>query len=202
MITFEDIMPIDILIVDDNRADIRLVQEILKKGKMIVNLHSVLDGMEAMEYLRKEGKYKDANYPDLILLDLNMPRKDGREVLEEIKSDDRLQTIPVIVMTISKAEEDILKSYKLHANAYIVKPIELNQFMNVVSSIEDFWLTIVKLPPNINKVETILNNKIETILNNKIETILINKVETILNNKVETIPKNDAETIPNNNVDI
>ena len=102
-------MPIDILIVDDNRADIRLVQEILKKGKMIVSLHAVLDGIEAMEYLRKEGKYKDANHPDLILLDLNMPRKDGREVLEEIKSDDRLQTIPVIVMTISKAEEDILR---------------------------------------------------------------------------------------------
>lgn len=144
-------MPIDILIVDDNRADIRLVEEIFKKGKMIVSLHSILDGMEAMEYLRKEGKHKDVHRPDLILLDLNMPRKDGREVLEEIKSDDKLQTIPVIVMTVSKAEEDILRSYKLHANAYIVKPIELNQFIDVVSSIEDFWLTIVKLPPNSNK---------------------------------------------------
>jgi len=149
-------MPIDILIIEDNPADIRLVQEILKKGKMIIKLHAALDGIEAMEYLRKEGQYKDANRPDLILLDLNMPRKDGREVLEEVKSDDDLKSIPVVVMTISKAEEDILKSYNLHANAYIVKPIELNQFMNVVRSIEDFWLTIVKLPPNVNKVNNIV----------------------------------------------
>lgn len=147
MINFEGMMPIDILIVDDNRADIRLVQEVLKKGKMTVNLHFVLDGVEAMEYLRREGKYKDVSCPDLILLDLNMPRKDGREVLEDVKSDDNLKSIPIIVMTISKTEEDILKSYKLHANAYIVKPIELNQFINTVRSIEDFWLTIVKLPP-------------------------------------------------------
>ncbi len=151
MAIFESVEPIDILIVEDNRADIRLVQEILKRGKMIVNLHSVLDGIEAMEYLRKEDKYKDMNRPDLILLDLNMPKKDGREVLEEIKSDKWLKTIPVIVMTISKAEEDILRSYNLHANAYIVKPIELDQFMNVVRSIEDFWFTIVKLPPKIKK---------------------------------------------------
>jgi len=108
-----------------------------------------------MEYLRKEGKYKCENIPDLILLDLNMPRKDGREVLEDIKSDDKLKTIPVIVMTISKAEEDILRSYKLHANAYIVKPIELNKFTNVVSSIENFWLTIVKLPPHTDRTYNI-----------------------------------------------
>lgn len=151
MAIFESVAPIDILIVEDNRADIRLVHEILKRGKMVVNLHSVLDGIEAMEYLRKEDKYKDMNRPDLILLDLNMPKKDGREVLEEIKSDKELKTIPVIVMTISKAEEDILRSYSLHANAYIVKPIELDQFMNVVRSIEDFWFTIVKLPPKIQK---------------------------------------------------
>lgn len=151
MAILESVTSIDILIVEDNRADIRLVQEILKRGKMIVNLHTALDGIEAMEYLRKEDKYKDMNRPDLILLDLNMPRKDGREVLEEIKSDKELKTIPVIVMTISKAEEDILKSYNLHANAYIVKPIELDQFMNVVRSIEDFWFTIVKLPPKIQK---------------------------------------------------
>jgi chemotaxis family two-component system response regulator Rcp1 len=144
-------VPIDILIVEDNRADIRLVQEILKKGKLFINLHYVLDGIEAMEYLRNQGTYKNENRPDLILLDLNMPRKDGREVLEDIKSDDDLKSIPVVVMTISKAEEDILRSYNLHANAYIVKPIELNQFMNVVKSIEDFWLTIVKLPPNMHK---------------------------------------------------
>ena len=153
MTIFESIMAVDILIVDDNRADIRLVQEIFKKGKMIVNLHAVLDGVEAMEYLRKEGKYKDVRLPDLILLDLNMPRKDGREVLEEIKSDELLKAIPVIVMTISKTEEDILRSYNLHANAYIVKPIELVQFMNTVRSIEDFWLTVVKLPSIVNKVD-------------------------------------------------
>lgn len=146
----EGIMPITILIVEDNRADIRLVEEVLKKGKMVVNMYSALDGIEAMEYLRKEGKYKGAIRPDLILLDLNMPRKDGREVLEEVKADDNLRTIPIIVMTISKAEEDILRSYNLHANAYIIKPIELNQFINSVRSIEDFWLTIVKLPPNRN----------------------------------------------------
>ncbi len=151
MAILESVTSIDILIVEDNRADIRLVQEILKRGKMIVNLHTALDGIEAMEYLRKEDKYKDMNRPDLILLDLNMPRKDGREVLEDIKSDKELKTIPVIVMTISKAEEDILRSYNLHANAYIVKPIELDQFMNVVRSIEDFWFTIVKLPPKIQK---------------------------------------------------
>lgn len=143
-------MPIDILIVDDNRADIRLVQEIFKKGKMVINLNVALDGVEAMDYLRKEGKYKNVYSPDLILLDLNMPRKDGREVLEDIKIDDKLKTIPVIVMTISKAEEDILRSYSLHANAYIVKPIDLEQFMNVVRSIEDFWFTVVKLPPKNN----------------------------------------------------
>lgn len=155
MTMFESVMPIDLLIIDDNRADIRLVQEILKKGKMVINLHAVLDGIEAMEYLRNEDKYKNAPLPDLILLDLNMPRKDGREVLEEIKLDKKLKTIPVIVMTISKAEEDILRSYNLHANAYIVKPIELNQFMNTVRSIEDFWLTVVKLPSHVNKVNDI-----------------------------------------------
>ena len=149
MTIFEDIVPIDILIIDDNRADIRLMQEVFKKGKMIVNLHSVLDGIEAMEYLRKEYKYKGVIRPDLILLDLNMPRKNGYEVLEDIKSDDNLKRIPVIIMTISRTEEDVLRSYDLHANAYIVKPVELNQFIDAVKSIEDFWLTIVKLPPKI-----------------------------------------------------
>lgn len=144
---FEVMAPIEVLIVEDNRADVRLVQEVLKKGKIIIDLHSASDGIEAIDYLRKKGKYKDANRPDLILLDLNMPKKDGREVLEEIKSDDRLKSIPVVIMTISKAEEDILRSYNLHANAYIVKPIELHQFMDTVRSIENFWLTIVKLPP-------------------------------------------------------
>lgn len=155
MTIFGNIMPVNILIVDDNRADIRLVQEMFKKGKTIINLYVVLDGLEAIEYLRKQGKYKDATRPDLILLDLNMPRKDGREVLEEIKSDEELKCIPVIVMTISKAEEDILRSYNLHANAYIVKPIELNQFMNTIKSVENFWLTVVKLPPNIDSFDNI-----------------------------------------------
>ena len=143
------IEPINILIVEDNYADIRLVQEVFKEGKLYVNLDAVNDGIEAMAYLRKEDKYKDANRPDIILLDLNMPRKNGYEVLEEVKIDDNLKRIPVIVMTISKAEEDILKSYNLHANAYIVKPVGLNQFIEVIRSLEGFWLTIVKLPPKI-----------------------------------------------------
>lgn len=140
--------PINILIVEDNHADVRLVQEVFKEGKLYIDLDVVEDGVEAMAYLRKEDKYKDANRPDLVLLDLNMPRKNGYEVLEEIKSDDNLKRIPVIVMTISKAEEDILKSYNLHANAYIVKPVGLNQFIEVIRSLEDFWFTIVKLPLN------------------------------------------------------
>ena len=134
--------------IDDNRADIRMTQEVFKKAKLLVNLHYVMDGMEAIKYLRQQDKYKEECLPDLILLDLNMPKKDGREVLEEIKSDDNLKTIPVIVMTISKAEEDILRSYRLHANAYIVKPIGLIQFNEAIKSIENFWLTIVKLPSN------------------------------------------------------
>lgn len=140
--------PINILIVEDNHADVRLVQEVFKEGKLYINLDVAKDGVEAMAYLRKEDKYKDVNRPDLVLLDLNMPRKNGYEVLEEIKSDDNLKRIPVIVMTISKAEEDILKSYNLHANAYIVKPVGLNQFIEVIRSLEDFWFTIVKLPLN------------------------------------------------------
>lgn len=141
------INPISVLIVEDNRADIRLVREVLKDGKVIVNLKSLEDGEEAMAFLRKEGKYKNEELPDIILLDLNMPKKNGFEVLEEMKKDENLKYIPVIVMTISKDEEDVLKSYNLHANAYIVKPVELKQFINAVKSIENFWLTIVKLPP-------------------------------------------------------
>lgn len=140
------LLPIDILMVDDNRADIRMTQEVFKRAKLFVNLHYVMDGNEAIKYLRKQDKYRYESRPDLILLDLNMPIKDGREVLEEIKSDEELRTIPVIVMTISKAEEDILRSYKLHANAYIIKPIGLAQFNEAIKSIENFWLTIVRLP--------------------------------------------------------
>lgn len=144
------IRPINVLIVEDNRADIRLVQEALKEGKICIGLNVAEDGIEAMTYLRKEDKYKDVNTPDVVLLDLNMPKKSGFEVLEEMKEDENLRRIPVIVMTISKAEEDILKSYNLHANAYIVKPVELNQFIEAIRSIKEFWLTIVKLPSRIN----------------------------------------------------
>lgn len=144
-----NLRPITVLIVEDNRADIRLVQEVLKEGKIYIDLEIVEDGIEAMAYLRKEDKYKDKDTPDIILLDLNMPRKSGFEVLAEMKEDPDLKRIPVIVMTISKAEEDVLKSYNLYANAYIVKPVEFNQFMDAVRSIKDFWLTIVKLPPKV-----------------------------------------------------
>lgn len=144
-----NLIPITVLIVEDNRADIRLVQEVLKEGKIFINLEVVEDGIDAMAYLRKEDKYKDKDTPDIILLDLNMPRKSGFEVLTEMKEDHQLKHIPVIVMTISKTEEDVLKSYNLHANAYIVKPVEFNQFMDAVRSIKDFWLTIVKLPPKV-----------------------------------------------------
>jgi CheY-like chemotaxis protein len=123
-----------------------LTQEVLKEAKVRNQLHVVGDGAEAMTFLKKEGKYADAPRPDLILLDLNLPKKDGREVLDEIKSDENLRRIPVVVLTISKSEEDVFKSYDLHANCYITKPVDLDQFLKVVKSIEDFWLTIVKLP--------------------------------------------------------
>jgi CheY-like chemotaxis protein len=137
---------IDILVVEDNSGDARLIVEVLNENKVFNSLHIVTDGVEAMEYLNFKGKYKDVPKPDLIILDLNLPRKDGREVLFEIKADPKLKRIPVVVMTISQAEEDILKSYNLHANCYVTKPIDLNQFIKVVKSIEEFWFSIVKLP--------------------------------------------------------
>ena len=140
--------PIEILLVEDNLADVRLTQEALKEEKLFNNLSVVNDGVEALAFLRREGKYANAVRPDLILLDLNLPRKDGREVLEEIKNDPALEAIPVVVLTVSEADKDILESYHLHANCYIVKPLDLHQFSKVVKSIRDFWLTIVKLPPN------------------------------------------------------
>jgi len=143
--------PIEILLVEDSPADVRLTREALKEEKLHMNLHVVGDGVEAMQYLRKEGKYAKAVRPDLLLLDLNLPKKDGREVLQEIKSDDQLKTIPTVVLTVSKAEEDVLKTYNLHANCFITKPLDLNQFSRVVKSIKEFWLTIVKLPPNGDK---------------------------------------------------
>ena len=140
--------PIEILLVEDNPGDVRLTQEALKEGKVLNRLSVVKDGVEAIFFLKKKEKYKDAPRPDLILLDLNLPKKNGREVLGEIKRDPEFMRIPVVILTISRDEQDILKSYNLHANCYIIKPVDLNQFINVVKSIEDFWLTIVKLPPN------------------------------------------------------
>jgi CheY-like chemotaxis protein len=134
-------------LVEDNPADARLTIEALKEEKIFSDLHVVGDGEEAMAYLRREGPYGNATRPDLIFLDLNLPRKDGREVLKEIKTDDGLKTIPVVVLTVSKAEEDILKSYDLHANCYITKPVDLEQFMKVAKTVQEFWFTIVKLPP-------------------------------------------------------
>ena len=138
--------PIDILLVEDNPGDSRLAMEALKESKLRNNLHIVTDGVEAMDFLYKRGKHEQVLRPDLILLDLNLPKKDGREVLAEIKSDPDLKRIPVVILTISKAEEDVLKTYNLHANCFITKPLDLNQFVTVIKSIEDFWLTIVKLP--------------------------------------------------------
>jgi CheY-like chemotaxis protein len=143
------INPIEVLLVEDSPADVRLTKEALKEEKLHVNLNVVNDGVEAMEFLRRGGKFAQAVRPDLILLDLNLPKKDGREVLKEIKGDEKLRSIPVVILTTSKAEEDILKSYNQYANCYITKPLDLSQFSTVVKSINDFWLTIVKLPTNV-----------------------------------------------------
>lgn len=140
--------PADFLLVEDNPGDVRLTQEALKSHKVQNNLHVVTDGEEAMAFLRMQGKYANAPRPDIILLDLNLPRKDGREVLAEIKSDNNLKAIPVVIITSSEAEQDVVKSYNLNANCYITKPVNLDQFIKVVQSINDFWLTIVKLPSN------------------------------------------------------
>lgn len=138
--------PAEVLLVEDSPGDVRLTREALKEGKVRNNLSVVSDGVEAMEFLRREGKYRDAPRPDIVLLDLNMPRKDGREVLAEMKSDEQLKRIPVVVLTTSEAEQDILRTYDLHANCYLTKPVDLEQFISIVKSVEDFWLTIVQLP--------------------------------------------------------
>lgn len=138
--------PVEILLVEDNAADVRLTIEALREGKVRNNLSVVRDGVEALQFLRREGPYAEASRPDLVLLDLNLPRKDGREVLSEIKKDDALKQIPVVVLTTSSAEADILRSYSLHANCFITKPVDLDQFVSVVKSIDEFWLTVVKLP--------------------------------------------------------
>jgi CheY-like chemotaxis protein len=140
-------IPVEILLVEDNPGDVRLAREGLSECKIRNNLNVVGDGVKAMAFLRRQGEYAKAPRPDLVLLDLNLPRKDGREVLREVKEDTSLKTIPVVVLTTSKAEEDILKTYSLHANCYVTKPMGLEQFLDVVRSIEDFWFTIVKLPP-------------------------------------------------------
>jgi len=138
---------VDILLAEDNPNDVQMTRRAFEKGKFLNTLHVVTDGVEALEYLRQEGEYADKPRPDLMLLDLNMPRKDGREVLEAIKTDADLRRIPVVVMTSSEAEEDIVQSYDLHANAYLTKPIDFDGFLDVVGSIEEFWLSVVKMPP-------------------------------------------------------
>ena len=138
--------PINILLVEDNPADVRLTVEAFKEGKVTNKLHVVGNGEDAIAFLKQDGKYSNAPCPDLILLDLNLPKKDGREVLEEIKKEPVLKRIPVIILTTSKAEEDILKTYNLHANCYINKPVDVNEFISIAKSIENYWLTIVKLP--------------------------------------------------------
>ena len=139
--------PIEILLVEDNPGDVRLTLEAMKEGRVLNRISVVEDGIEAMAFLNREGRYADSPRPDLILLDLNLPRKDGREVLAAIKTDTRLKSIPVVVLTTSQAEQDILMTYELHANCFITKPVQLDDFLNVIRLIEDFWLTVVKLPP-------------------------------------------------------
>lgn len=143
-----ELTPIDILLVEDNPADARLTSEAFHEAKVRNNIHVVSDGVEALAYLRREGAHKDAVRPDLILLDLNLPKRDGREVLADIKEDPDLRRIPVVILTTSEAEQDILKSYDLHANAFVTKPVGLDQFIDAIHAIEGFWLTVVRLPPH------------------------------------------------------
>lgn len=138
--------PLEILLVEDNLADVRLLVEVLKEGKDYHNMNVVTNGVEAMAYLNRKGKFSDATRPDIILLDLNLPKKDGREVLKEIKSDKKFKRIPVVVLTTSDSEEDVAKSYEYHANCYITKPVDLDQFIQVVNAIENLWLENAALP--------------------------------------------------------
>lgn len=142
----ENLAPLEILLVEDDPGDVELTKEALIDSKLLTHLHVVQDGEEAMTFLRREGEHDNAPKPDLILLDLNLPKKDGRQVLKEIKEDDDLKMIPVVILTTSTAEEDILKTYKLGANCYITKPVGLEQFIKVVEAIDNFWFTVVKLP--------------------------------------------------------
>lgn len=138
---------IDILLVEDNPGDVRLTREALKDAKVLNEVYVTQDGVAAMQFLHKQGAFSNAPMPDLILLDLNLPKKDGREVLAEIKQDPKLKHIPVVILTTSKADEDIVRTYNLHANAYITKPVDLNRFIEIIHTLEEFWFSIVKLPP-------------------------------------------------------
>lgn len=139
-------VPVEILLVEDNPGDVRLTTEAFREARVRNRLHVAIDGVDALAFLRREGRHRDVPRPDLILLDLNLPKRTGREVLEEIKQDDELKHIPVVILTTSQAERDILESYQLRANAYVTKPVDLDQFLTVIQSIEQFWLEIVRLP--------------------------------------------------------
>jgi chemotaxis family two-component system response regulator Rcp1 len=146
---FSDWRPIEILLVEDNPGDVELTREALETAKVANRLHVVDDGADAVDFLFRKGKFADAPRPDIILLDLNLPKKDGRQVLSEIKTDANLSQIPVVVLTTSQAEEDIIRAYQLHANCYVTKPVDFNQFLHIVSTIEEFWLSVVKLPKRV-----------------------------------------------------
>jgi CheY-like chemotaxis protein len=148
MMSLDSAHAVEILLVEDNPGDVRLTREALREGKVHHNLHVTVDGVAALAYLHREGEHAGAARPDLILLDLNIPKKDGRQVLTEIKADPALSRIPVVVLTTSQAEEDVARTYALHANCYINKPVDFDQFMRVVKAIEDFWFSIVRLPPH------------------------------------------------------
>jgi len=138
--------PVEILLAEDNPGDVMLTRKALEQGKLANNLHVTTDGVDALEFLRQDGEYEDAPRPDLILLDLNMPRKDGQEVLEELRADDELRRIPVVVLTSSESEEDIVRSYELNANAYLTKPVDFDGFVEIVNRLENFWFQVVKFP--------------------------------------------------------
>lgn len=140
--------PIEVLLVEDDPGDVLLIREAFEDNKVANRLHVVADGVEALDFMRQNGEHADAPRPDLVLLDLNLPRKDGREVLAEVKTDDALRTIPIVVLTTSQAEEDVLRSYDLHANAYVTKPVDFDRFIGVVRQIDQFFVSVVKLPNN------------------------------------------------------
>jgi CheY-like chemotaxis protein len=145
--TLNAVMPIEILLIEDSPSDAALTVEALQAGKIINNLNRVVDGVEAMAYLRQQGRFANSQRPDLIMLDLNLPKKDGREVLRELKNDPSLKLIPIIVLTTSKADKDVLQAYELNANCYITKPVDFQQFIDVIKLIKNFWLSVVTLPP-------------------------------------------------------